>query len=270
MYRTRYGRRNGYGTRYSTTRRYTGYGRQTTRSMFTPRGRRFFGRGSRGSFKRNLRRLAEKKTANNILVLNPLGTSQPKYEGDIYPLTIISQGTTSITRVGDKVTGSSIEINYVIYPASPATVLGYFPSREFIVRIIIFIWKDDSAPTPADLIDYPPGSTISVPIYPLNHDKKVKRKVLYDKTHTLYADFTQVVASTGYYTGAINPIVTRRFAINLTKLRGGIDTINFIGSATANPINQIYMFIASNVPAVGAPLRSWPFELITRYNFVDV
>jgi len=257
-YGGRYGRRRGYGTRYGSTRYYTGISRSTTRSVFTRRGRRLFGRGRRGSFKRNLRRFAEKKYSDSVVNSQYNVTPYINDSGQIFILTEPIQGNTDFTRIGNKVTGTSLEVNYTI-KAEPPDGLTYVPKLVYIHRVIIFIWKDDTTPTPGDILDLP--ITLNVPYYPLNHDKKVKRKILYDETHTGYCDVQ-------FFSGVWQPAITRRFSIPLTKLKNGLDTINFTASTTG--INQIYVLMINNVPVGSEATSQWSIVSYYRYNFVDV
>jgi len=152
-----------------------------------------------------------------------------------------------------------LEVNYTINRERDGLFLGYTAAVNFILRVIIFIWKDDTAPTTTTIVDPYPG--IDSPIMPLDHDRKVKRKILYDQTHSFYTDQTNSLCQ--------NSILTRRFCIPLTRLKMGMDTINYIGGSTTG-VNNIYLLLISNQSTAAAPVSSWPVTVITRYNFVDV
>lgn len=189
------------------------------------------------------------------------------HDGVCLPLSLVAQGSNAQQRNGDKVTGTSLEISYTSHPDSPGVILGYLPQRVFITRVIIFVWKDDTVPTPSDILDTPIFTTLPAPIGPLDHDRKVKRKLLYDKTHSQFADFS-TIAGSGFLAGSDTPIITRRFSIDLTKLRG-TGVIHYQGSSLV-AVNTIYVLLITNVSAVAAPLSGWNFEMSARYNYVDV
>lgn len=268
-----YNRNRGMGTRYASTRRITGLYRSPARYRLGGRARRVFGR--RGSFKRALRSVAEKKYGDTAVNFgsNTINAGAPAVTDTALTLglTPVIAGTTDNNRIGDKVTGTSLEVNYSIYPeepGSPGVPAMYDPQPFFQLRVLIFIWKDDTAPSAADITDQNVGIVAGVlqPMAPLDHDRKVKRKILYDKTHTLVAG-----VNSGVYPGVSNatPMITRRFSIPLTKLRNGLDTINYFGGTTTG-VNNIYLLLNSNVPAATSVLRGWTTEVYFRYNFIDM
>jgi len=259
-YRTNTGRRPGYGTRYSTARRFKQKNTTNTRSLFTTAGRKAFSGGNKYTFKRKLTRFAEKKYIDTYLLIQP-GTTTITTDGKCYPISLVLQGTDDHSRVGNKVTGTSIEINYTVY--YPDLKVSLIPANLFIIRVIVFIWKDEISPIPTDIIDTIPG--VDIPLFPLNHDKKVKRKVLYDQIHTLYAEYNQ-----GNPTGSSiqTAAVTRRLSVPLTKLRGGLDTINYVSPVLG--INELWLLLQSNIPSSIAEEKSWAYTGVYRYNYVDV
>jgi len=215
---------------------------------------------------------AEKKYYDIVFTALPGGTgpgSPLSIGGSVFLLTAVPQGLTDQQRIGDKVTGTSLEVNYNISPAAIAVISGYYPAKLWVTRIIIFIWLDDTAPNPSDVTDISTflSGGLTYPIAPLDHDRKVKRKVLYDKTHTQWCDFTNT--TTGNYTACMLPSITRRFSIPLTKLRGKLDTINF-QAATTTAVNHIYMLAYSNATVAAAPLSGWSFDVGMRYNYIDM
>ena len=95
----------------------------------------------------------------------------------------MAQGSGQNNRIGDKVTGTSLEMKYELFLSGLAT-----QNPLNTTRVILFIWKDDTTPTVADILEDPTYPSLS----PFNHDKKVKRKILYDKVINQYAIFSTV------------------------------------------------------------------------------
>lgn len=219
-----------------------------------------------------MRAVAEKKYFDSAFILTPqtaFNNGVP-LEGSLCALTEVPQGVADTQRIGDKTTGTSIEINYITFPIIPGTPgvgAAYKPNLIWILRCIIFIWKDDTTPTTDDITDISTiiSAGISVPITPLDHDRKVKRKILYDKIHTMVLDM-----QTGLFAGMCAvPVTTKRFAIPLHKIRGNLGTINYQGGS-ATGVNKIYMLLISNIPRSSTGVLAWNTEVYTRYNFIDM
>lgn len=247
--------------------------------------RRFGGSGKR-QIERVVRSIAEKK-------YNDLGKSftnnvaaRVSYTGNIYFLNQIDQGQTDTTRIGDKVTGTSLQVNFMVvnpgYFNDTALNIKYIPLKNYYLRIIIFIWKDDLAPTVNDIID---GGSPDEPrtagiLGFLDHDRKVKRKVIMDEVFNLYCDTTSQVDGTSEptlsmpYTGSYKPNMFIRRAFDLTKLRGGLNVLNFVGSTNVDPVNGIYMLLISNTHQDNTPTPAindcWNVYGSFRYNFIDM
>jgi len=215
--------------------------------------------------------MAEHKYEETIILATPetTGPNAPiSQNGAFLDLSAPALGTSDVSRIGDKVTGTSIEINYCTYPMTPGTPglpAAYVPALIWVLRVIIFVWKDDTTPTLPDITDIPSSfvSGMTFPIAPLDHDRKVKRKLLYDKTHTCYSDFR------ASFTGAVNPVVMRRFSIPLSQLRGGLNIVNYQGGLTVG-VNNIWICFVSNIPATSTVLSGWKTEFYSRYNYIDM
>ncbi len=89
--------------------------------------------------------------------------------GTFYSLTATTNGTTDITRIGDRITLHSLEFNWSAIVADSSN----------IVRAIVFQWIPDDAsdaPTLSKLL-----AQASTPVNsPFNHDSAFKAKILYD------------------------------------------------------------------------------------------
>lgn len=251
------------GTRYASTRRVGGLYRSSSRYVLTGRARRVF-RG-RGNFKKALRSVAEKKYWDFGSGYRPgvIAETPVTDAGVFHEITAVPQGQEVIARIGDKTTGSSIEINYTIQSFKGGLIN---PISTLFIRFTIFIWKDDTMPTVPDINENAYAATLGVfaPIAPLNHDRKVKRKILYDKVHTLHTYWNV----TDEYSVFV-PAITKRFSIPLTKLKYGLGTINFYAGSEAG-VNKIYLLMQSNVGAADAATRAWQVAVYTRYNFIDM
>lgn len=114
--------------------------------------------------------MAEKKFFD---VSAGIGGVQVDYVGIIDDLSVPAQGSTNKTRVGDKITVTSIQ----------GVCWWEAVNNLSVVRMIIFKWYDNSVPTTAQILEVVGDER--APISPLNHDQKVRRKVFLDKTYTL-------------------------------------------------------------------------------------
>lgn len=89
---------------------------------------------------------------------------------------IIGQGTTDISRVGDKIVAVSAQLRYILRQPSSAT-------QNTNCRIIYFQWFDfNNSPSYSDIISpigVPNADNILSAQY--NHDKKSQYRILYDK-----------------------------------------------------------------------------------------
>lgn len=249
-YRRRYPK--AYGTRYRSTRRYKGLYR--TSSMLTLKGaaRRFIGKYR---LRQALSSIAEHKYYENGVTLAPGGGNQLDINGNLLALTDVAQGSGQNNRIGDKATGTSLELKYEIYFPGQLTT-----NPINTTRIIIFIWKDDTVPTVPDILEDPNFPTLS----PFNHDKKVKRKILYDKTINQYALFIPTAGQS--LADSMRPSVTTSVYIPLGKLKRYCNIYFQAGGIVA--VNHIYcLMICDNN---GAANTTWVAQSYSRYNFIDM
>lgn len=172
-------------------------------------------------------------------------------------LTQVTQGTTDTSRIGDKIHIHSIEIRHRTYLKmnAPPTSDG---QNQCIVRMILFQWKDDSVPTETDILE-PIGGNIYT-ISPYNHDRKVKRKVLFDRTFVISA---QISATAGHEYAVRDQVMIKKY-ISLKKLPGEGITVNYQAAST-NGVNKIYMiyFTDTTPPTLNV-------SGTIRLNFTDI
>lgn len=178
----------------------------------------------------------------------------------IISLTDVAAGTTDSNRIGDKVTGTSVEFRLVSFSPETASV----SAKEWMLRVTIFVWKDDSIPVDNNDIYGNAGSTgvaANQPsIWPYNHDKSVKRKILADWTFTQFLD-----ANSDTFEGCQDPYYTCQKIIPITRLRGRMNTINF-QAASLTGYNKIYAILTSNQTEFES---TWNVSLWARYNYTD-
>lgn len=185
--------------------------------------------------------------------------------GTMLQVTAVQQGTEDVTRIGDKVTGSSLEFRLINY--TPETVA---TDGTFMLRVTIFVWKDDTIPTQLDLY----GNTgfagifsVQPGLWPYNHDKKIKRKILFDRTivSTNYIkNATTTTQNPG--SGSANPYKFYQVVIPLTKI-GSLNKIHYVTGVSTTGVNNIWVALTSNI---GASANSWETAVIAKYNFIDM
>jgi hypothetical protein len=205
-----------------------------------------------------VRSLAEHKYWDTQLTFGPTHSFQVNENGIVVQVTGVSPGSSDTTRIGDKVTGTSFQITLNITPSGLITMQ---PSISH--RLIVFIWKDDTNPTAADILQtstpFPVSTTM--PFRPLNHDKKIKRKILIDQTINNFCDLGQVA-----FAGSANPNWTKKWVIPLAKY-GNLAKINYNVGTTDGVNNIWYLIIASGA---GLANSFWEQTLYTRYNYIDM
>lgn len=246
-------------TRYNSTRPIGGLYRTSSKYNLSGRARRFF---SNRRLKQALFSIAEHKYFDTQQSYTNFAINPVLSAGKIDSLTEITQGQSDITRIGDKSTGLSLQMRLQVASVTIAT-----SKHNYLFRVIIFIWKDDTTPLTADILDNNAGFGLS-PLSFYNHDKTIKRKILYDKTY----DFFTYVNTTPNILSVHRPNYTMIEYIPLTKLNGGsggqkdLNVINFAGGTTTG-VNKIYMLTISNADA--AP-EGWDTNISVRYNFIDM
>lgn len=279
-----------YRTRYFSTRRTPGFYRQPSMYRFKGTGRRLFGgrRGTKNQIKRVVRSIAERKYFDSLIKAEAMDTIRITLSGTMFVTTAVPTGLNDFERIGDKTTGTSMQMRFLVVnpgylPAGtdPVTAVRA-PIRNYILRVIVFIWKDDSTPNPAGILQTLgtiPGDVAYV-LAPLNHDLKVKRKILMDKVYNLFCDRTGSIATeppapteTTVSSGSYRPNAYINESFDLTKLRGGLNTVNFQGGTVVG-VNHIYILMVSNTEQTGTTATDtnscWNVYGAVRYNYIDM
>lgn len=267
MYRRRSYRRSSrkypsnFGTRYFSSRPIAGKYRTSSRYVLTRGARRLF-RGGKRRFERYLRATAEHKYFDYELDSSP--TNQPclAQTGVLFAVSDPDQGFRDTERVGDKCTGTSIQLRYSVQSIPTTT-----SAINFQCRVTIFVWRDDTTPVTGDIFqiiptDSSPGTITAIQPneYMFNHDKKIKRRVLYDRVHNAYNSGDGTSTAFTVWT----PFPSVHANIPLTRL--GRDAIVNWQGGTATAVNKIYCLILANT----APANTcWYINTRTRYNYVD-
>jgi len=204
--------------------------------------------------------MAEHKTD-----VNQFGLVSNNSAATIQCLTLIQGGGNENTRVGTKITGTSLELQYYSRPY----VAGAPPTQRWLKsKLVVFIWKDDTVPTYLDILD-PIAATIptyNLPNCPFSSNKKIKRKVLYTDDWASFHEYDGTTVSE--FTGSV--MHNKKVVIPLTKLRNNLNTINFDPSATDGTIaiNHIYvMYITSDYELTNA---GNVLSLVSKYSFIDM
>lgn len=230
--------------------------------------------GQKASIKRIVRSMAEKKVWD--VRFSVFSDSDPpvNWAGYILSLTAVPQGYTDTQRIGDKCTGSSLRLCIYSEPpgqnstASPPIQPDGFNN----LRVVPFVWRDDTDPEIGDIFDGTDGTSVSqAPLYHLNHDKKVKRKILDDTMIRATTTWGLDTNGNTVTQGSWNVPLLYAKTINLTKLRRGDNIINFQGGTT-NGVNKIYVaLIAPHNNTTGPDvIRCWNYYFICRYTFYDM
>lgn len=199
-------------------------------------------------------RFAEKKYWD---VKHSIGSSEWPAEGIMVDLCSVPQDVTDKSRIGDKLMMSSIEMRLITY-----TINDFEPTEtDGFMRFIIFKWFDDTIPTRDDILDAASGPPFAV-IAPFNHDKKVKRKILVDRTltYTWYATKNQIHGTAKHI----------RVYIDMKKRSKRMRQIDYQGGSTVG-VGKVYVLLVSNIPTPYTPGNcTLGYNFFTRMNFTDV
>lgn len=243
-----YRRPSMYGRRYATTRPTPGfYRRPSTVITRRPLRRRLFrNRGRSGRTVRGIIRSAAEKKFFDVQYIS----TGPQTTPYVASITDVPQGTTDLTRIGDKLHIHSIEIRMQMKVGMIAApnVAG---TNQLMGRVILFQWKDDDTPTVGNILE------VADPMSPFDHDRKVKRKVLMDRTFTLSGQVG--TANTNY---CYRDIIVSKKYLNLRRLPGEGVNVSFQGASTTG-VNKIYILFIADYSTVF-------FEYYTRLNFTDI
>lgn len=228
--------------------------------------------GRQANIKKIIRQMAEKKHRDTFANWFNNNSNRVAHTGTIISLSDIPQDATDTGRVGDKVTMTSLEIKYSFWSAAanPAATPPELPKSNYILRVIIFIWKDDTTPTLGMILNDDAGATSleQTVLAPLNHDLKVKRKIIMDETYNANV----AISDLGQILSSFKPTQQYRRVFDLTKMRGGLNTINFTPTANEG-INKIWMLMVSNADyeTVTDPINTtWNIFWRSRVNYVDM
>jgi len=189
----------------------------------------------------NAVRKAIKYSGESKYFYTNIGTSNVDWNGLIQNLTLVPQGTTDVTRIGDSLTPMSLEVRGHL-------VLNQAGRQYCMGRMLIFRWlqdTDDTSPTVTDVLDFV-GSD-QVVLSAIAHDKREDYNILYDSGPFLLT----TIGASGYSDQIFNMKKT-------IKLAG--KEIKFVGGGT-NARNHIYAIFVSDVPAVNQPYCRFAFKL---------
>jgi len=185
----------------------------------------------------------------------PVTGTLASFEAAPISLTDVPAGTTDLTRIGDQVTGTSLDLTFSISAVSGATY------ESLYVRVIVFVWHDDSSPTIFNLLQS--NNNLYTILSPFDVDRAPKRHVLCDE-HLGPLSYAAVHYST-------TPAIIHRRRINLNSLPVSFRRIQYQG-ATITGIGKIYIAVIArdiNFSQTATVPGSW-FTLYSRYNYTDM
>lgn len=211
----------------------------------------------RAEINRGVRRSAEHKYNDEIIIYSSASATFPfDTVGALTSLTATTQAVgDAASRIGDSVSGTSLEYRIMVYaPDVPAQSSGFF------FRTTIFIYRDNDGlhvPTINDI--YQINTAVVNLISPFDHDRKIARKILYDKTVMLFDHDNTRMSENNYVCTEV---------INLASLKRDLKDIRYVGSAPTGT-NNIYLLVTTNINNA-AQAAAWVMNIYTRYNYVDI
>lgn len=176
--------------------------------------------------------------------------------GSIIDLTSVPQGAGDTQRIGDKLLISSLEIR--MHYGKDSTTTGPTVTDQHY-RIIVFKWLDDTTPTADNILDTTSNAFAVISAY--DHDRKVKRKVLLDKSFSVTINAPLFSLQN---TGA-----TMSFYIDLKRRSLNMRKVHYENASTAG-VGKLYMLLISNTP-LPITTTNYPVAwfMSTRLNFTD-
>jgi hypothetical protein len=176
----------------------------------------------------------------------------------------ISQGGGALNRIGNRITLTSLQFKYSVNTYLPLNGPGGLdPFENFMLRCIVLTWRGSIGPTLSDILDTDASGDGDIYynqniLSPLNVERKVLRKILYDKTtfHYISAGST------------INPNIVETVYIPIRKFREV-----YYNTQGDDPVNGLYLFLFSNVTEGGTTTDNklpYAVNLFYRVNFKDI
>ena len=156
----------------------------------------------------------------------------------IFSLTDVPQGSTDITRIGDKLNATTLDFRWSIQSAASGNTVQR-------CRLLVFQWNNDTDPTQTDIILVVAGLETKAPY---NTDRSAMYKIMYDKTVTVGEPATGWQLSTGLF---------RR------KIKIPNKNVTYQAGSTTGQ-NKIW-FLAISESSSNSPV----LDLVSRLNFSD-
>jgi len=171
--------------------------------------------------KRQVKQIASSPLELKVFGQTSIGASCTT-SGASLSLTDVPQGITDITRLGDALQGVSMELAIDVNSTVASTVSSN-------VRVILFTWNQETAPTTANVIEGALLTTSNCPLGYIDFDSRKYIKVLVD----------ELISLPMTYLSASQARVTMRFKVPVKN------KINFQTGSTTGA-NKIYLFYSSD------------------------
>jgi len=165
----------------------------------------------------------------------------------ITSLSDIAQGDTDITRNGDRLNISRLELRYILKVNSANLI----PANA--VRVIIFQWLPNdgtAAPTVSNILTPDGFSGTYTVLSGHNHDGRDMYRIVYDHTHMVVGTSTIYASNAGIYVDKV------------VSLAAAIKHFQFNGSTT-NATNKLFVLFLTDA-AANLPFIYWNTKLYFR------
>lgn len=173
--------------------------------------------------------------------------------GSITDMSLVPQGVTQISRVGDTITLKRIDIRFQLESADSALL----PiDNHGTIRCIVFRWEDNSsvaAPIVTDVLTPYSALDYIVANYNADNIQSGKVKILYDRLVTLFNQATYTGSAVAYYQSVAS--VQNRHVVLYGK-RLGKKRVYFNGGGTTGK-DKIYIMFISDSTANPHPAVQW-------------
>lgn len=207
-----------------------------------------------------VRKSLEHKHFDDLTTYSTISSAYPLAgAGVVEDCTEIEQGVLDTERTGDQLTYTSWQVRVLVYtPDSTAQSSGCF------IRMIGFLWRESSTPTIVDILQSGNlGITELVSSY--HHHTKTMRKILFDKTVTLF-DRSVISGGTIGVRSTQNNWV-EKFYVNLTTtLKKEDRVLTFDPAAGTVGYNKLYIATLTNI---GSQAAGWNINMYSTVMYLD-
>lgn len=190
----------------------------------------------------------------------------------LWSLTEVPLGSNDTSRVGDQIMLNSIEVTmkltYGLQFLEPFSSVTATNQCKTEVRVIIFQWKDDALPVKANIVQQTTSTMDSI-MGPLDHDLKVKRKLLFDKVYSLDRDVIPISTTNVVSQPHSNSMKIIKIFMDFKKKSMSRRRVYYQGGSLEG-VNKVYALVIGNILSNAITNSNLYVESWSRINYTDM